>query len=76
MGKVRMQLQQIFKTNHYMHLNKVCTTKLVQWAIQQTYGMRGIVVFNLLCKTTLGALKYIDTISPKEYEFLGNLVSW
>jgi hypothetical protein len=36
--------------------------------------MKGIVVMNLFCNTTLVALKYINTICPKAYEFLNNLI--
>jgi len=38
--------------------------------------MKSIIVPILLYNTTLGAMKYIDTMSPKAYELLGNLVSW
>jgi hypothetical protein len=40
------------------------------------YGIENIVLPYLLCNTTFGALKYIDIISPKTYELLGNLVFW
>jgi hypothetical protein len=38
--------------------------------------MRNIIVHDLLCNTTLGALKYINTICPKANQLLGNLASW
>jgi hypothetical protein len=40
------------------------------------YGIENIVLPDLLCNTIFGALKCIDTISPKTYELLGNLVFW
>jgi hypothetical protein len=40
------------------------------------YGIENTVILDLFYNTTFGALKYIDTISPKAYELLGNLVFW
>jgi hypothetical protein len=43
--------------------------------IMDPQRIKSIVVMDLVCETSPCALKDIDTIYPKTYELLGNLVS-